>query len=40
MEQRAHGFDVWQEPLVTLRVPKLFGLRADTFERADQEGMG
>jgi arylsulfatase len=21
-EQRAHGFDVWQEPFVTLRVPK------------------
>jgi len=37
--QRAHGFDVWQEPLVTLRVPKLFDLRADPFERADHEGM-
>jgi arylsulfatase len=40
MEQRAHGFDVWQEPLVILRVPKLFNLRADPFERADHEGMG
>jgi arylsulfatase len=40
MEQRAHGFDVWQEPMVTLRVPKLFNLRADPFERADHEGMG
>ena len=40
MEQRAHGFDVWQDPMVTLRVPKLFDLRADPFERADQEGMG
>jgi arylsulfatase A-like enzyme len=40
MEQRAHGFDVWQEPLVTLRVPKLFDLRADPFERADHEGLG
>ena len=40
MEQRSHGFDVWQEPMVTLRVPKLFDLRADPFERADQEGMG
>jgi arylsulfatase len=39
MEQRAHGFDVWQEPLVTLRLPKLFNLRADPFERADHEGM-
>jgi arylsulfatase len=40
MEQRAHGFDVWQEPLVTLRVPKLFNLRTDPFERADHEGFG
>ncbi|MCE9610303.1 MAG: arylsulfatase [Chthoniobacter sp.] len=34
-EQRAHGFDVWQEPFVTLRVPKLFNLRSDPFEEAD-----
>jgi arylsulfatase len=40
MEQRAHGFDVWQEPMVTLRLPKLFNLRSDPFERADHEGMG
>ena len=39
-EQRAHGFDVWQEPMVTLRMPKLFDLRADPFERADREGIG
>ena len=39
-EQRAHGFDVWQEPMVTLRMPKLFDLRADPFERADHEGIG
>jgi len=38
-EQRAHGFDVWQEPFVTLRVPKLFNLRSDPFETADHEGM-
>ena len=25
--------------MVTLRVPKLFDLRADPFERADREGM-
>ena len=37
MEQRAHGFNVWQEPMVTLRVPKLFDLRGDPFERADHE---
>ena len=31
-EQRAHGFDVWQEPFVPLRLPKLFNLRSDPFE--------
>jgi arylsulfatase A-like enzyme len=40
LEQRGHGFDVWQEPFVTLRLPKLFNLRTDPFERADHEGMG
>ncbi len=39
LEQRGHGFDVWQEPFVELRLPKLFTLRADPFERADHEGM-
>ena len=39
LEQRAHGFDVWQQPFVQLRLPKLFSLRADPFERADHEGM-
>jgi arylsulfatase A-like enzyme len=39
-EQRAHGFDVWQDPTVTLRMPKLFDLRADPFERADHESIG
>ncbi|MGH8068186.1 MAG: arylsulfatase [Candidatus Entotheonellia bacterium] len=38
-EQRAHGFDVWQEPFVPLRLPKLFDLRADPFERADHEAI-
>jgi arylsulfatase A-like enzyme len=37
MEQRAHGLDVGQDPLVTLRFPKLFNLRSDPFERADHE---
>jgi arylsulfatase len=37
MEQRAHGFEVWQEPMVTLRVPKLIDMRGDPFERADHE---
>jgi arylsulfatase len=40
MEQRAEGFDVWQDPLVTLRLPKLFTLRGDPFERAPEEGNG
>jgi arylsulfatase len=40
MEQRGHGFDVWQEPFVTLRLPKLFDLRGDPFERADHEAAG
>jgi arylsulfatase len=39
-EQRAHGMEVWQDPLVTLRFPKLFNLRRDPFERADWETMG
>ena len=38
-EQRAHGFSVWQEPFVTLRVPKLFNIRSDPFETADHEGI-
>jgi arylsulfatase len=38
-EQRAHGFDVWEEPFVSLRLPKLFNLRSDPFETADHEGM-
>jgi len=39
MEQRAHGYEVWQDPMVTLRFPKLFNLRIDPFERADHEGI-
>jgi len=37
MEQRAHGLDVWAEPLIQLRMPKLFNLRADPFERSQHE---
>ena len=36
-EQRGEGFEVWEEPLTPLRVPKLFDLRGDPFERADYE---
>ena len=39
-EQRAHGLDVWQDPYVELRLPKLFNLRMDPFERMDHEGAG
>jgi arylsulfatase A-like enzyme len=39
-EQRAHGLDVWQEPFTPLRLPKIFDLRADPFERADHEAIG
>jgi len=39
-EQRAHGFDVWQEPFTFLRLPKIFDLRTDPFERADHESIG
>ena len=36
MEQRVQGtLQIWAEPFVTLRVPKLFNLRTDPFERAD-----
>jgi arylsulfatase len=38
-EQRAHGFSVWQDPFVPLRAPKIFTLRGDPFERADDEGI-
>lgn len=34
-EQRAKKFDVWAEPFVKLRLPKVFNLRMDPFERAD-----
>ena len=39
-EQRAHGLEVWQDPFVMLRFPKLFNLRTDPFERADHEAIG
>jgi arylsulfatase len=38
-EQREHGLNVWEEPFVSLRLPKLFNLRSDPFETADHEGM-
>jgi len=39
-EQTAHGFDVWRNPYKDLRLPKIFNLRMDPFERMDIEGAG
>ena len=39
LEQPAHGFGVWETPFIQLRVPKLFDLHADPFERAEYEGI-
>jgi arylsulfatase A-like enzyme len=36
MEQRAKTMQCWAEPFVKLRVPKIFHLRRDPFERADE----
>jgi arylsulfatase len=36
MEQRAKTLQLWSEPFVPLRVPKIFNLRRDPFERADE----
>lgn len=36
MEQRAQGtLNLWSEPFTPLRLPKVFNLRTDPFERAD-----
>jgi arylsulfatase len=40
MEQPAHGLEVWMQPLVPLRAPKIFNLRSDPFERAEHEAGG
>lgn len=36
MEQRAKALACWFEPFVQLRAPKIFNLRRDPFERADE----
>ena len=37
MEQRCHGtLQIWAEPFTRLRIPKIFNLRTDPYERADQ----
>jgi arylsulfatase len=35
-EQRATRMQCWAEPFVKLRLPKMFNLRRDPFERADE----
>ncbi len=36
LEQRAQGtLQIWSEPFTSLRLPKIFNLRTDPFERAD-----
>ena len=37
-EQRKVGANAWQDPLVTLKAPKLMNLRSDPFEEADISG--
>jgi arylsulfatase len=38
-EQRAHGLAVWREPFSKMRIPKLFNLRSDPFERAEDSSL-
>ena len=40
LEQQADGLEVWMQPLVPLRAPKIFNLRSDPFERAEHEAGG
>jgi arylsulfatase len=40
LEQRAHGWEVWADPMVPLRMPRLYNLRSDPFERAENEAIG
>ena len=35
-EQRSTGLDVWREPLSKMRIPKMFDLRSDPFERGEE----
>jgi arylsulfatase len=38
-EQTATGLEVWRQPLTKLRIPRMFDLRADPFERGE-DGIG
>ena len=37
LEQKAEGFDVWNEPFTVRRAPSFVNLRMDPFERAEEE---
>ena len=37
LEQREHGFGVWSNPFIPLRVPLIEDLHADPYERASYE---
>ena len=40
LEQRAHTMQLWAEPFVHRRIPLLFDLRMDPYERADTDSNG
>ncbi|MBR8534972.1 arylsulfatase [Carboxylicivirga sediminis] len=40
MEQKAHQLRVWMEPFTALRVPLIFDLRMDPYERASTDANG
>ena len=37
LEQRAHTSQVWAEPFIRLRIPMMFDLRMDPYERASTD---
>jgi arylsulfatase len=37
LTQDAHGLEVWSRPMIQLRLPLLFNIRSDPFERAEIE---
>jgi len=39
LEQRSKGLSVWREPFSQMRIPKLFNLRSDPFERGEESTM-
>ncbi|MET3907801.1 arylsulfatase A-like enzyme [Bradyrhizobium sp. S3.3.6] len=37
LEQNSEGLSVWQQPMIQLRLPILYNLKSDPFERAQHE---